>query len=100
MQGANFSVVDLGTDVSAEQFVAAEREPDANLICISALLTTTMVEMKDTVDALQETGLRDRVKLMIGGAPVSQAYADEVGADGYAPDAGTAVVVARELLAN
>jgi 5-methyltetrahydrofolate--homocysteine methyltransferase len=100
LQGANFAVVDLGTDVSGEQFVAAVREHDANLVCMSALLTTTMVEMKDTVDALLEAGLRDQVKIMVGGAPVTQDYAGEVGADGYAPDAGSAVVAARELLAN
>jgi 5-methyltetrahydrofolate--homocysteine methyltransferase len=99
LQGANFNVVDLGTDVSGEQFVAAIREHEANLIGMSALLTTTMVEMKDTVDAVKEAGLRDQVRIMVGGAPVTQRYADEVGADGYAPDAGSAVVVARELLA-
>jgi len=99
LQGANFTVVDLGTDISAEQFVAAAREHDANLVGMSALLTTTMVEMKGIVEALLETGVRDQVKVMVGGAPVTQLYADEVGADGYAPDAGSAVVVARRLLA-
>jgi len=100
LQGANFEVVDLGTDVSADQFVAAVREHEADLICISALLTTTMVEMKGTVEALLEAGLRDRVRIMVGGAPVTQAYASAVGADGYARDAGGAVVVARELLST
>ena len=100
LEGANFVVVDLGTDVSAGQFVAAAQEHSANLVGMSALLTTTMVAMKDTVDAFQEAGIRDRVKILVGGAPVTQAYADEVGADGYAPDAGSAAVVARNLLAH
>ena len=100
LEGANLAVVDLGTDVSAEQFVAAAQKHAANLIGMSALLTTTMVAMKDTVDAFQEAGIRNQVKILVGGAPVTQAYADEVGADGYAPDAGSAVVVARELLAD
>jgi 5-methyltetrahydrofolate--homocysteine methyltransferase len=100
LQGANLSVVDLGTDVSAEQFVAAAQEHKADIIGLSALLTTTMVGMKDTVDAFQEAGIRDQVKILVGGAPVTQAYADEIGADGYAPDAGSAVVVVRELLAK
>jgi 5-methyltetrahydrofolate--homocysteine methyltransferase len=100
LEGANLSVVDLGTDVSAEQFVAAAQEHEANFVGMSALLTTTMVAMKDTVDAFQEAGIRNQVKIVVGGAPVTQAYADEVGADGYAPDAGSAVIVARELLAD
>jgi 5-methyltetrahydrofolate--homocysteine methyltransferase len=98
LQGANFDVVDLGTDVSTGQFVAAVQEHGASLVGMSALLTTTMVEMKGTVEAFQEAGLRDRVKIMVGGAPVTQAYADEVGADGYAPDSGSAAEVAKRLL--
>ena len=100
LEGANFEVVDLGTDVSAEQFVAAAQEHEANLIGISALLTTTMVAMKDTIDAFQEAGIRSQVKILVGGAPVTGAYAGEVGADGYAPDAGSAAVVARELMGD
>jgi 5-methyltetrahydrofolate--homocysteine methyltransferase len=100
LEGANFDVVDLGVDVSPEQFVAAAQEHGANLIGMSALLTTTMVSMQDTVDAFDEAGIRDQVKILVGGAPVTQAYADEVGADGYAPDAGSAAVVARDLLAS
>jgi 5-methyltetrahydrofolate--homocysteine methyltransferase len=100
LEGANLTVVDLGVDVSAGQFVAAAQEHAANFIGMSALLTTTMVAMKDTVDAFQEAGIRNQVKIVVGGAPVTQAYADEVGADGYAPDAGSAVIVARELLAD
>ncbi len=98
LEGANLSVVDLGTDVSAEKFVAAAQEHAADLIGMSALLTTTMAAMKDTVDALQEAGIRNQVKILVGGAPVTQAFADELGADAYAPDAGSAAVVARELL--
>ena len=100
LEGANLTVIDLGVDVSAEQFVAAAREHGANLIGMSALLTTTMVSMQDTVDAFHEAGIRDQVKIVVGGAPVTQAYADEIGADGYAPDAGSAAVVARELLTD
>jgi len=100
LEGANMSVVDLGTDVSAEKFVAAAQEHAANLIGMSALLTTTMAAMKDTVDALHEAGIRNQVKILVGGAPVTQAFADEVGADAYAPDAGSAAVVARELLVD
>ncbi len=100
LEGANFEVVDLGTDVSAEQFVAAVKEHEASLVGISALLTTTMVGMRDTVEAFQEVGLRGNVKILVGGAPVTQAYADEIGADGYAPDAGSAVSAARELLSG
>ncbi len=98
LQGANFDVVDLGTDVSAGQFVEAVQQHGANLVGMSALLTTTMVEMKDTVDAFQEAGLRGQVKIMVGGAPVTQAYADAIGADGYAPDSGSAAEVAKKLM--
>ena len=100
LEGANFAVVDLGTDVSAEQFVAAVKEHEASLVGMSALLTTTMMGMRDTVEAFQEVGLRGKVKILVGGAPVTQAYADEIGADAYAPDAGSAAVVARELLVD
>ena len=100
LEGANYKVVDLGVDVSPEQFVVAAQEHGANLIGMSALLTTTMVSMQDTIDAFDEAGIRDQVKILVGGAPVTQAYADEVGADGYAPDAGSAAVLARELLAG
>lgn len=100
LEGANFAVVDLGTDVSPEQFVAAVKEHEASLVGMSALLTTTMMGMRDTVEAFQEVGLRGKVKILVGGAPVTQAYADEIGADAYAPDAGSAAVVARELLVD
>jgi len=97
LEGAGFQTVDLGTDVSAEDFIAAVREHQPRLMGMSALLTTTMVQMKAIVEALEEAGLRDSVKVMIGGAPVTAAFAEEIGADAYAPDAATAVDVARSL---
>jgi len=98
LEGAGFEIVDLGTDVSPEQFMKAVTEQSVDVICMSALLTTTMPNMKNTVDALVEAGIRDDVKVMIGGAPVTQAYADEIGADGYAPDASRAASLAKELV--
>ncbi len=97
VEGAGFEVIDLGTDVAPEKFVAAVREHQPRLVGLSALLTTTMMGMKTTVEALQAAGLRDSVKIMIGGAPVTEAFAKQVGADAYAPDAATAVDVARGL---
>ena len=97
LEGAGFEMIDLGTDVEPTSFVAAVREHQPQLMGMSALLTTTMVQMKATVEALEEAGLRDSVKIMVGGAPVTAAFADEIGADAYAPDAATAVDVARSL---
>ena len=97
MKGAGFQVIDLQIDVPAEKYIDAARESKAKLIGLSALLTTTMPQMKTVVDAVKEAGLAD-VKVMIGGAPVTQSYADEIGAHGYAPDAGSAVDKAKELL--
>jgi len=99
MEGAGFKVVDLGVDVSAEQFVKAAQENDANLIAMSALLTTTMGSMRDTVGALAAAGLQGKTKVLIGGAPVTQSYADEIKADGYSPDAASAVERAKSLIA-
>ena len=98
LEGAGFKVHNLGRDVAPEKFVAAVEEHGAQIVGISALMTTTMPAMKRTIDALSKAGLRERVKVMIGGAPVSQAYADEIGADGYARDSTLAVVRAKELL--
>jgi 5-methyltetrahydrofolate--homocysteine methyltransferase len=95
IEGAGFETIDLGTDVKAEAFVEAVREHRPKLVGMSALLTTTMVNMKGTIEALEEAGLRDSVKVMIGGAPVTAAFAKEIGADAYAPDAASAVDVAR-----
>jgi len=98
LEGAGFKVVNLGRDVAPEKFVAAVQEHDAQIVGISALMTTTMPAMKRTIDALAKAGVRERVKVMIGGAPVNQAYADEIGADGYARDSTLAVVRAKQLL--
>ena len=98
LEGAGFKVFNLGRDVAPEQFVAAVTEHSAHIVGISALMTTTMPAMKRTIDALVTAGLRESVKVMIGGAPVSQAYADEIGADGYARDSTAAVVRAKELM--
>jgi len=99
LEGSGFEVIDLGTDVSPEDVVAAVTEHQAQLIGLSALLTTTMPSMASTLNALTEAGIRDQVKVMIGGAPVTEAYAAQSGADGYAPDASAAVRLAMALLA-
>ena len=95
-RGRRMEVIDLGTDVSPAKFVEAASTRQSHRL--SALLTTTMPAMKETIAALQEAGLRDRVSVMVGGAPLTQAYADEIGADGYAPDAASAVDTAKQLL--
>lgn len=99
MQGAGFDVVDLGHDVAPERFVQAALEHEPDIIGLSALLSTTMPMMKNTIDALREAGVYGQVKVMVGGAPVTQAWADEIGAHGYAPDAVSAVDCARKLVA-
>jgi len=98
LEGAGFETVDLGTDVKPQDFVAAVRQHQPQLLGMSALLTTTMPGMKATIEALVEAGLRDKVLVMIGGAPVTQAFAQQIGADAYAPDAASAVDVARSLV--
>lgn len=98
LQGAGFEIIDLGVDVTPDKFVDAIKQKNAQVVALSALLTTTMPSMKNTVDALKAAGVRDQVKVVIGGAPVTQRYADEIGADGYAPDANSAVRKAKELL--
>ncbi|MFO7773266.1 MAG: cobalamin-dependent protein [Dehalococcoidia bacterium] len=99
LEGAGFEVHNLGTDVPAKEFIKAVKEHDADLVGMSALLTTTMLNMTEVLEALKEDGLRDKLKVMIGGAPVTQGYADEIGADGYAPDAFSAVTLAESLKA-
>ena len=96
--GAGFDVVDLGTDVSPDGFVRAAQKENARVVAMSALLTTTMPQMKSSIEAMQAAGLRDRVKVIIGGAPVTSEYAAQIGADGYARDASKAVTKVRELL--
>ena len=98
LEGSGFKVVNLGRDVAPEKFVTAVEEHRATIVGISALMTTTMPAMKRTIDALVKAGLRERVKVMVGGAPVSQAFADEIGADGYAKDSTLAVVRAKALI--
>ena len=97
VEGAGFEVINLGAEITAEQFVNAVKEHKPNIIGMSALLTTTMLHMPEVIDALKQAGLRDQVKVMIGGAPVTQSYADEIGADGYAPDAASATKLAKSL---
>jgi len=98
MEGAGFKMINLGVDVTSEQFVKSVKEEEAQLVGMSALLTTTVPSMKATIEALREAGLIDKVKTLIGGAAVTQEYADKIGADGYAPDAVTAVKKAKELV--
>jgi len=98
LEGAGFEIKDLGVDVKPEQFVDTVKGEGAKLVCLSALLTTTMPAMKDTIQALTDAGVRKGVFVMVGGAPVTQSYADEITADGYAPDAASAVDKAKELL--
>jgi 5-methyltetrahydrofolate--homocysteine methyltransferase len=98
MEGAGFEVIDLGVDVSPEKFVKAVREHEPKFIGMSALLTTTMLSMPKVIEALKDAGLRAKVKVLIGGAPVSRDFAEEIGADGYADDAKSAVDLAKELM--
>ena len=98
LEGCGFEVVNIGIDVSADAFIQAVRENQPDILCMSALLTTTMGYMKEVIDALEAVGIRDQVKVMVGGAPVTQGYADEIGADGYSDNANSAVTVAKQLL--
>jgi corrinoid protein of di/trimethylamine methyltransferase len=98
LEGGGFEIIDLGADVAPERFVQAVKEKNANVVCLSALLTVTMPSMKTTIEALKAAGVRDRVKVLIGGAPVTQQYADEIGADGYGSSASSAVPLARKAL--
>jgi 5-methyltetrahydrofolate--homocysteine methyltransferase len=98
LEGAGFEIIDLGTDVSPEKFVGAVKEHQPALIGMSALLTTTMASIGRTIEALKEAGLRDEVKVIVGGAPLTQDFADQVGADGFATDAGSASRMAKSLL--
>ncbi len=97
-EGCGFEVINLGIDVSSDQFLQAVKEHNADIICLSALLTTTMNYMKDVIEALDASGLRERVKVMVGGAPLSEQFALQIGADAYTSNANAAVVKAKELL--
>lgn len=98
LEGCGFEVINLGVDVPSEKFIAAIKENNADILCLSALLTTTMNYMKDVIEALKADGLRDQVKVMVGGAPVTAMFAEQVGADGYSEDASEAVALARRLV--
>jgi len=98
LRGGGFEVIDLGNDISPEKFLEATQKHKPDIVSISALLTTTMIGMADVITTLERADLRNRVKVMIGGAPVTQEFANEIGAEGYAPDAASAVDKARELL--
>ncbi len=98
LKGGGFEVVDLGINVSPEKFLKAAQEHQPDIVGISALLTTTMIGMKDVITIFKKAGLRNKIKVMVGGAPVTQEFADEIGAEGYAPDAASAVEKAKELL--
>ena len=98
LEGGGFEVIDLGVNVTPEQFITAVNEKKAHIIAMSALLTTTMPAMKTTVDALKQAGMRDKVKVLIGGAPITQKYADEIGADGYSENAVGAVALAKKSI--
>ena len=98
LESAGMEVHNLGVDIAPEDFVAAIKEKNAQIVCLSALLTATRPMMKQTVDAIVESGVRDQVKILVGGAPVTQAFADEIGADGFAADAGSAAKLAKTLV--
>ena len=98
MESAGFDVNDIGVDVAPEDFVKAVKETNVDIVALSAFLTTTMPMMKQTIDAMTESGLRDGIKVIVGGAPVSQKFAEDIGADGYAPDAGAANKLAKSLI--
>jgi 5-methyltetrahydrofolate--homocysteine methyltransferase len=98
LEGGGFEVIDLGADVAPERFIDAAATRGANLVALSALLTVTMPSMKTTIDAFRAAGLREKVKIMVGGAPVTQRYADSIGADGYSESAASAVALARKLV--
>lgn len=100
LEGGGFEVIDLGVNVSPEKFIETVQQKDANIVAMSALLTTTMPAMKTTIDALKKAGVRDRVKVLIGGAPITQKYAEEIGADGYSENAVGAVALAKKATAQ
>ena len=100
LEGCGFEVINLGVDISSEKFVNAIKEHDADILCLSALLTTTMTYMKEVIEALEKAGIRNNVKVMVGGAPINDKFAAEIRADGYAGNANSAVYLAKNLIAN
>ena len=100
LEGSGFEVINVGIDVDADTFVKAIVDNHADILCLSALLTTTMTYMTDVIEALRRAGIRDKVRVMVGGAPVTQRFADEIGADGYSANANEAVAVAKSLMSK
>ncbi|MDS1030184.1 corrinoid protein [Bacillota bacterium LX-D] len=100
MESGGLNVINVGIDVAPETFIEAVKANNAQIVAMSALLTTTMPAMKDTIEAFQEAGLRDKVKIIVGGAPISQEFADQIGADGYAPDAASATDLVKKLISE
>lgn len=100
LEGCGFEVINIGVDIPSEKFVEAVKESNADILCMSALLTTTMVNMKEVIDAFETAGMRDKVKIMVGGAPLSEKFAEQIGADGYSDNANSAVTLARKLMAS
>lgn len=98
LEGCGFEVINLGTDVTDEKFVSAVKENNAQIVCMSALLTTTMTYMKNVIEALNTAGIREEVKVMVGGAPITESFAEEIGADGFSSNANSAVAKAKELM--
>lgn len=98
MEGAGYQVIDLGIDIPSGKFIEAVKSNKPNILGLSALLTTTMPKMKEVIESLMEAGIRNTIKVMVGGAPITEKFAKDIGADGYAPDAATAVEIARELV--
>jgi len=98
LEGGGFEVIDLGADVPAAKFIETVNEKNANIVCLSALLTVTMPSMKSTIQAFRDAGIRDRIKVLVGGAPLTQQFADEIGADGYSENASGAVALARRMV--
>jgi len=98
LEGAGFEIINLGVDISAEKFVESVRNNEANILALSALLTTTMGNMKGVIEALEAAGLRNKVKIMVGGAPISESFSQQIGADGYSSNGNAAVRLAKELV--
>lgn len=98
LESAGFEIVNLGVDIAPERFVEETKKHEVQVVALSALLTTTMPQMQKTIDALKESGLKDQIKIIVGGAPVTEKFAKEIGADGYAPDAGSANKLVKSLL--
>jgi len=100
LEGCGFEVINLGIDVSSDKFIETVKEHNVNIICLSALLTTTMTYMKEVIEALENAGLRNKVKVMVGGAPINEHFAQGIGADGYGSNANAAVALAKKLMAG